>query len=74
MILLIFLRLGKLAILESLCEACADGDICTPLHLHTLISAHQDIPSRERNTYLKNIIPAIAKILDIISLAKILYY
>jgi hypothetical protein len=48
--------------------------ICIPLYLHTLISAHQDIPSRERNTYLKNIIPAIAKILDIISLAKILYY
>jgi hypothetical protein len=32
--------LGKFPRLESFCEACADGDIYTPLYLHTLISTH----------------------------------
>jgi len=36
MIILVSLRQGKLASLESLYEACADGDIYTPLLLHTV--------------------------------------
>jgi hypothetical protein len=34
MIILISLRQGKLPRLESLCEACADEDIYTPVSLH----------------------------------------
>jgi hypothetical protein len=54
MIILVSLRLGKLASLESLYEACADGDICTPLLLHTLTSTHLYIYTRGIYTYKKD--------------------
>jgi hypothetical protein len=54
MIILVSLRLGKLASLESLYEACADGDICTPLLLHTLTSTHKNIYTRGIYTYKKD--------------------
>ena len=43
MILFIFLISGMLTFLESLYEACADGDIFTPGHLQTLTSTHHYI-------------------------------
>ena len=60
MILFIFLISGMLTFLESFCEACADGDICTPVSLHYAVLVFALLPSLGKFPRLESFYEACA--------------
>ncbi|MFA7537469.1 MAG: hypothetical protein WCY96_00740 [Candidatus Cloacimonadaceae bacterium] len=60
MILFIFLIAGMLTFLESFCEACADGDICTPVSLHYAVLVFALLPSLGKFPRLESFYEACA--------------